>query len=64
MLHADLYRLTSAEGLGLEDYFDTHLCLIEWPDRLGALLPGQVLRVKIEFGEGESQRVVTLTLPE
>ncbi len=64
VLHADLYRLTSAEDLGLEDYFDSHLCLIEWPDRLGALLPGQVLRVKIEFGEGESQRVVTLTVPE
>lgn len=64
VVHADLYRLTSTEGLGLEDYFDTHLCLIEWPDRLGALLPGQVWRVKIEFGEGESQRAVTLTSPE
>lgn len=62
VLHADLYRLSAASGLGLEDYFDTHLCLIEWPDRLGAL-PGQVWRVKIEFGEGESQRVVTLLKP-
>lgn len=64
VLHADLYRLTSAVGLGLEDYFDTHLCLIEWPDRLGAFLPGQVWRVKIQFGQGESERVVTLTVPE
>lgn len=35
VMHADLYRLKTALGLGLEDYLDTHLCLIEWPDRLG-----------------------------
>lgn len=64
VLHADLYRLSAATGLGLEDYFDTHLCLIEWPDRMGALLPAKVSWVKIEFGTGESQRVVTLTSPE
>jgi tRNA threonylcarbamoyladenosine biosynthesis protein TsaE len=33
VVHADLYRLKSAEGLGLEDYLDTHILLIEWPDR-------------------------------
>lgn len=31
VLHADLYRVVSAQGTGLEDYLDTHLCLIEWP---------------------------------
>lgn len=38
VMHADLYRLASAEGIGLEDYLDTHLCLIEWPDRLRGML--------------------------
>ena len=33
VMHADLYRLKSSSGLGLEDYLDTHLCLVEWPDR-------------------------------
>lgn len=64
VVHADLYRLTSAEGLGLEDYFDTHLCLIEWPDRLGTLTPTPTWRVEIAFGEGETERVVTLRGPE
>ncbi|SHF35278.1 tRNA threonylcarbamoyladenosine biosynthesis protein TsaE [Litoreibacter ascidiaceicola] len=40
--HADLYRLTDAGELielGLEQAFDSALCLIEWPDRLGSLRP-------------------------
>lgn len=35
--HLDLYRLASHEGLGLEDLLDTHICLIEWPDRAATL---------------------------
>ncbi|ARU42258.1 tRNA (adenosine(37)-N6)-threonylcarbamoyltransferase complex ATPase subunit type 1 TsaE [Armatimonadetes bacterium Uphvl-Ar1] len=35
VVHADLYRVASAAGIGLEEYFDDHLVLIEWPDRLG-----------------------------
>lgn len=54
VLHADLYRLTSADGLGLEDYCDDHLCLIEWPDRLGDI--EGAIRVRIEF-EGEGRTV-------
>ena len=34
VLHADLYRVRSAEGTGLEDYLDSHIVLVEWPDRL------------------------------
>lgn len=33
VLHVDLYRLPSAQGLGLEEYFESHLVLVEWPDR-------------------------------
>ncbi|MEM9796177.1 MAG: tRNA (adenosine(37)-N6)-threonylcarbamoyltransferase complex ATPase subunit type 1 TsaE [Pseudomonadota bacterium] len=36
--HADLYRLSDPQEvmeLGLEDAFETALCLVEWPDRLG-----------------------------
>ncbi len=41
--HADLYRLhdpQEIEELGLVAAFDTALCLVEWPDRLGPLEPG------------------------
>lgn len=57
VLHADLYRVESAAGLGLEEYLNTHLCFIEWPDRLRGLLREESCwRVRIEF-EGEGRRV-------
>lgn len=40
--HADLYRLThpdEVEELGLIDAFESSICLVEWPDRLGDLRP-------------------------
>jgi tRNA threonylcarbamoyladenosine biosynthesis protein TsaE len=50
VMHADLYRLASAHGLGLEDYFESHLCLIEWPERLGDLIePDQCYRLRLDF---------------
>ncbi len=46
--HADLYRLThpdEAAELGLEEAFDSSICLVEWPDRLGSLAPTAALRI-------------------
>jgi tRNA threonylcarbamoyl adenosine modification protein YjeE len=58
VMHADLYRLQSAHGLGLEEYYDTHACLIEWPDRLGDDVAGlEGLRIRLMF-EGDARRVV------
>ena len=40
--HCDLYRLTHPDEvleLGLDEAFETAICLIEWPDRLGTLAP-------------------------
>ncbi len=52
VMHADLYRLQSAAGLGLEEFLDSHLCLIEWPDRLGNTLSSRaVIEVEIAFAE-------------
>lgn len=49
--HFDFYRLDSpAEALdmGAEDYFYSgHLCLIEWPDRIGNLLPEEAVEVDL-----------------
>lgn len=56
--HFDLYRLESPqEGLdiGIEDYFDSgNLCLIEWPERIGKLLPEDAARIEIEVGDDAS----------
>jgi len=48
--HSDLYRLTSPqeiEELGLIDAFETALCLVEWPDRLGPLAPQNALSITL-----------------
>ncbi|MBZ4689597.1 MAG: ATPase, YjeE family [Cereibacter sp.] len=58
--HADLYRLThpdEALELGLEAAFDTAICLVEWPDRLGAQLPPDALRLTLH-AEGEGRQAV------
>ncbi|MFV0514570.1 MAG: tRNA (adenosine(37)-N6)-threonylcarbamoyltransferase complex ATPase subunit type 1 TsaE [Jhaorihella sp.] len=47
--HADLYRLSGSaeiEELGLSDAFETAVCLVEWPDRLGTLAPDRALTVR------------------
>lgn len=48
--HADLYRLSDpneAVELGLTDAFDDHICLIEWPELLGDMVPDTALRISI-----------------
>ena len=50
--HFDLYRLRAPEEaweLGIEDAFRDGISLIEWPERLGVLLPRQSLLVRLDF---------------
>jgi len=50
--HFDLYRLAQprdAWELGIEDAFAEAISLIEWPERLGALLPADRLEIALEF---------------
>jgi tRNA threonylcarbamoyladenosine biosynthesis protein TsaE len=58
--HLDLYRLNApadAFELGIEDAFADGISLIEWPDRLGALLPDDWLEVRLSTtGSGEARR--------
>jgi tRNA threonylcarbamoyladenosine biosynthesis protein TsaE len=59
--HADLYRLSHADEvaeLGLEDAFDSAICLVEWPDRLGHAAPAQALRIALAaHGSGRVARL-------
>ena len=52
IFHFDFYRindLSEAEDLGLDDYFFSgSLCLIEWPEMAGSLIPDPAIHVKIE----------------
>jgi len=62
--HADLYRLSGPQDimeLGLTDAFETAICLIEWPDRLGELLPDTALSLRLSQGETDDARRLELT---
>ena len=62
--HCDLYRLTHPDDvfeLGLEDAFATAICLIEWPDRLGADAPADALRMR--FAALDDGHDVTIDAP-
>jgi tRNA threonylcarbamoyladenosine biosynthesis protein TsaE len=62
--HADLYRLSGPQDvveLGLSDAFETAICLIEWPDRLGELKPAKALTLTLSQGQTDDMRVLSLT---
>lgn len=59
--HIDLYRLQQLEdivALGLEEYLNGDgICVIEWADRMGELLPESYIQVRIT-GEDEFTRTI------
>lgn len=59
--HFDFYRIKKLEevyDMGYEDYFYSGaLCLIEWPELIEELLPGNTVRVTIEELEDGSRRL-------
>ena len=58
--HFDLYRLggpAEVLELGIEDAFADGISLIEWPDRLGSLLPDDRLDVRLEIAENGGRRL-------
>ncbi|HBS49408.1 MAG TPA: tRNA (adenosine(37)-N6)-threonylcarbamoyltransferase complex ATPase subunit type 1 TsaE [Rhodobacteraceae bacterium] len=64
ILHVDAYRLKDAREfyhLGLEDYLDRAICVIEWGTRVEGMIDAP-LRLHFAFGaEGESAREITLS---
>ncbi|MCC0063489.1 MAG: tRNA (adenosine(37)-N6)-threonylcarbamoyltransferase complex ATPase subunit type 1 TsaE [Defluviimonas sp.] len=61
--HADLYRLQGAAQVfetGLNEAFDTAICLVEWPDRLGADRPDRALTISFAPGAADDERAVAI----
>ena len=61
--HFDLYRFMDEEewdAAGFRDYFNQHsICLIEWPDKAGSLIPQADIDVYLELnGEGRIARLI------
>jgi tRNA threonylcarbamoyladenosine biosynthesis protein TsaE len=64
--HVDLYRLDGVADtveLGLDEAFETALCLVEWPERLGGALPPGAARLTFAYGPDEGTRHLAVTLP-
>lgn len=64
--HVDLYRLDNpgeTEELGLEEARGYAALLIEWPDRMGASLWPEALRLLLEIGEGGARRLTAEVPP-
>lgn len=48
VFHFDFYRLKSPEEayeIGIEDAFESGVCLIEWPEKIGGLLPKRAINI-------------------
>lgn len=61
--HCDLYRIETADDafeIGLEEAFADAVTLIEWPERLGSMLPERRLRVRFLSEKIDGSRIVSL----
>ncbi len=62
--HFDLYRLERPDEvyeLGFEEALVEGIVLIEWPDRLGPLLPAARLELHFDFAERSEARRIAVT---
>lgn len=61
--HFDFYRLANSHEiaeLGFEEYLEGNgICIVEWPERLGDLMPRELLRVTLELA-GDDERTLTI----
>lgn len=64
LFHFDVYRLSSGDDLvdiGAEDYlYGDGVCLIEWADIVADILPEETIVIRLEYGENEGAREVTI----
>lgn len=70
LYHFDLYRFADPdewEDAGFREYFNsTSVCLVEWPDKAGGLLPAPDVALELDFFDdgnmdGRSVRIKGLT---
>lgn len=62
--HYDLYRLKSPEEiweLNIEEAVYTGVCLIEWPEKMGAYLPKNIFKVSI-VAQPSGERKIAITV--
>ncbi|MDR3644474.1 MAG: tRNA (adenosine(37)-N6)-threonylcarbamoyltransferase complex ATPase subunit type 1 TsaE [Clostridia bacterium] len=64
LYHFDMYRVTNEDDLfstGFFDYLDSGgICTVEWSENIEGALPTETVRVSIEYGTGENDRMITI----
>ena len=57
VFHYDLWRLDGPDSLTELDWEDAldAIVLVEWPERLGGLRPGNALTIALRLGDGEAR---------
>jgi tRNA threonylcarbamoyladenosine biosynthesis protein TsaE len=64
VLHADVYRLDSLQeviDLGIDELVEEDaVALVEWGESAAPAFSNDHLSVRIEFGEGDDDRIITL----
>ena len=64
IVHVDVYRLEHLQeviDLGLPEMLDDGaVALIEWGEAAAPVLPSEFLRIRIEFGPGDDDRIFTV----
>ena len=65
LFHFDMYRLSSSDELfdiGWEDYLARGgVCAVEWSENIADALEGDLVRVDLRRGDGENERIITIT---
>lgn len=61
LYHFDVYRVYDIDELyeiGIEEYFyGDGVCVVEWADLIEEILPENTIKVYIEYGETEGERI-------
>ncbi len=61
--HFDMYRVKTMEDLystGYFDYIDNGILVIEWSENISAILPDDAIRVEINYGKEENERIIKI----
>ena len=65
MYHFDVYRIGDIDEmyeLGYEEYFyGNGVCIVEWADLIEDIIPEDAIRIDIEDGENEGERIYRCT---
>ena len=65
LFHFDVYRIGYVDEMyeiGYEEYFyGDGVCIVEWADRIEDLIPDDAIRIQIEYGDKEGERIYRCT---